>query len=970
MAANIVESNITFVKALRVDTLTLLGGALSLTPPPQTLWMVYAPNSTTPPITVNLSNLADPRPVAMSTGGWFGLVSPGDSAAHLYTVSGEPVRLEVCTPARNSGWFTVFAPLENRTVVPGDSFHMKFTAVSFPVTMLVNKASQLVQLREYMLAPTGVKYLQGIRVNSAAGLIDMRAQPGDYRVELAIPRPSQSPTLPNGTALPLRVELNKHWSAGLFQLDGYSLGHYYNYSKPGQRRYTSLGLDDFGVAHVPLYVGRALLTHVMVGHPVVASGVGTGELRIQVTRVTEQPSLWHCHVNNPTEKVIVAELRQNMPLPGLRLANQSLTLQPGELRLVDANQGRLKSDDVEGDSKGVRTAMLFDAFEPYAAAPSSTARLLDGATPAGSGWRSKVLPQHLQALELTRRHQQQQLHLDSSRCPNATWVAAAETDGLLSVKLFGAPADGENDDAPAVRAAMNASLYCGGCVFFPSGKYHFSTTVVLSNTCWKGGGGTGAPGMCVDNCAPTRVSISGPKYFPRGTGKDTPTIAITSMDTFLENFDIEGETLAIYISNAALVRFINVGAQINTDSDDVDASVDGCNRTNCNIVLGSTNAAMVVESSFWLWFERCGFNAIRNSGLCPHYPQRTPPCDYGQRPSVILRGMGGNVSLPQYTSHNFGVATIYIVRFQSAVFTGGGVQYQQVVAAPLGYPGGYFDFVGCSQEQSATPLLDIQSNFKHAPAVSPYKKDFFAGLQQVVIQDYQNFDFFQPHFGSGWRSAADTGNAVVAVNCSLPGCELDGLRISSAGFGCPVAVRLYSGDVTGATIIGGSARGGSEYSAHAVLNASGQPVGTWRQNDGAGWLMSSDAQTPALSFLVSGEARPRKVIRADGTSECRREDAGSDEPPTLLQGHLANATAWDPPPLTGGGVATTWIELKGLSRGDVLSAGLSSMDPLEHTVQLTAMAGKHVAKVVLHNLDGGSVDIGPGLLRVVVVKIL
>ena len=330
-------------------------------------------------------------------------------------------------------------------------------------------------------------------------------------------------------------------------------------------------------------------------------------------------------------------------------------------------------------SRARNAALLLLPLLIVAPSSSTTAQLLDdGAAPAGSGWRSKVLPQHLQALLTHDRQQQQQQQLlhSSSLCPNTTWAAAAETDGLLSVKLFGAPADGKNDDAPAVRAAMNASLYCGGCVFFPSGKYHFNTTVILSNTCWKGGGGTGAPGMCVTNCAPTRVSISGPKFVPRGTGKDTPTIAITSMDIFLENFDIEGETLAIYISNAALVRFVNVGAQINQDSDQVNATVEGCNRTNCNVVLGSTNAAMVVESSFWLWFERCGFTAIRNSGLCPHYPQRTPRCDYGQRPSVILRGMGGNVSLPQYTSHDFGVATIYIVRFQSAIFTGGGVQYQ------------------------------------------------------------------------------------------------------------------------------------------------------------------------------------------------------------------------------------------------------------------------------------------------------
>lgn len=55
-----------------------------------------------------------------------------------------------------------------------------------------------------------------------------------------------------------------------------------------------------------------------------------------------------------------------------------------------------------------------------------------------------------------------------------------------------------------------------------------------------------------------------------------------------------------------------------------------------------------------------------------------------------------------------------------------------------------------------------------------------------------------------------------------------------------------------------------------------------------------------------------------------------------------------------------------------MAAALSSVDALKHAVQLTATAGEHVAKVVLQNLDedGGSVDIGPGLLRVVVTKVV
>ena len=135
-----------------------------------------------------------------------------------------------------------------------------------------------------------------------------------------------------------------------------------------------------------------------------------------------------------------------------------------------------------------------------------------------------------------------------------------------------------------------------------------------------------------------------------------------------------------------------------------------------------------------------------------------------------------------------------------------------------------------------------------------------------------------------------------------------------------MAVRVCAGDVNGATILPGN-RG--IYAARGVLNTLGKPVGTWRETAGAGWLMStsSNANASALSFLVSGEAHPRKVIRADGTSECRRKDAGSDELPTLFEGHLANVTAWDPPPLAFGSATTTLIVLKGVSRGEDCGGG-------------------------------------------------
>jgi hypothetical protein len=99
--------------------------------------------------------------------------------------------------------------------------------------------------------------------------------------------------------------------------------------------------------------------------------------------------------------------------------------------------------------------------------------------------------------------------------------------------------------------------------------------------------------------------------------------------------------LAVYIAGTTVVRFINVGAQILVDvmgsqnlcpgpsCDIVNTTAEGCNRTNCNVVLGSMNAAMVIENSFWLRFEHCSFIAPANSGECVHPYQQ--PCGWGHQ---------------------------------------------------------------------------------------------------------------------------------------------------------------------------------------------------------------------------------------------------------------------------------------------------------------------------------------------------
>lgn len=208
--------------------------------------------------------------------------------------------------------------------------------------------------------------------------------------------------------------------------------------------------------------------------------------------------------------------------------------------------------------------------------------------PAGSeGWHAALRPRHLRHLS-ARTEDAATSH---SACPNASWAAASQVAGLLSVKLFGAVGDGSHDDAPAVEAAMNASALCGGCVFFPptDRTYRFAKTVGLRG-CIKGGGGGGG----AQNQMRPSVEISGPA--------SGPTVSISGGDIYVQDLTFNGGTLAVYIANAAVVRFVNVGAQITemgTGIDKVDSTAEGCNRTACNVVLGSMNAAMVVENSFW-----------------------------------------------------------------------------------------------------------------------------------------------------------------------------------------------------------------------------------------------------------------------------------------------------------------------------------------------------------------------------------
>ncbi|MFV2070479.1 MAG: hypothetical protein ACC645_26225, partial [Pirellulales bacterium] len=145
-------------------------------------------------------------------------------------------------------------------------------------------------------------------------------------VEFSVPRPSK----PLPMTLPIRLSgMNRRWSAGLLQYEGYVKGDY----GTGEKRYRAMGIDVDGYAYVPVYAHWADNTHMLAGHPVVAGPEGR-DLFIQVTRVHDDPPRYHVSVNNPTDKPVVTTLRNAMGLPGINFHSKRVVLEPGQYLLI------------------------------------------------------------------------------------------------------------------------------------------------------------------------------------------------------------------------------------------------------------------------------------------------------------------------------------------------------------------------------------------------------------------------------------------------------------------------------------------------------------------------------------------------------------------------------------------------------------------------------------------------------------
>lgn len=270
-------------------------------------------------------------------------------------------------------------------------------------------------------------------------------------------------------------------------------------------------------------------------------------------------------------------------------------------------------------------------------------------------------------------------------CPTKL-SAQVNATGLLPVDLFRTAADGS--DVPcdvATRLAINMSKVCGGTIFFATACDFNSTVIVPGATSFQGGGDGGSGEFLFR----PQSLISGPDHGPAFLVQHTTNVEFT-------NLEIAGHNTGVIVTDSALVRFRNVGIRADYQGlgdDDVNLTRAGCDG--CNVVLGSNNTALVIENSFWVWAEDCSFffyPLYRDAGASPDRHD-----GWGQRPSVIIRGN---------TPGHFGINTVYLLHFGRITMSGGGFQYQQLVAGDQ-WPG-FYDFNWITTEVSATPLLDVQ----------------------------------------------------------------------------------------------------------------------------------------------------------------------------------------------------------------------------------------------------------------------
>ena len=175
-------------------------------------------------------------------------------------------------------------------------------------------------------------------------------------------------------------------------------------------------------------------------------------------------------------------------------------------------------------------------------------------------------------------------------CPPA-FVAEAAATGMVSVESFLNKTRAGADDSVAVRAAIAVAQNCSAAVFFPPGEYAFLSTVALSDNVELRGSGL----FSAEFLPPQGATIHGPQ--------DGPAFLIAHAEkVHLVDLNVIGQYTGIIVTDAALVKFSNVGVEAqfagvgNAAQCTKDTSFE---NSGCNVAMGSNNSAVVIENSFW-----------------------------------------------------------------------------------------------------------------------------------------------------------------------------------------------------------------------------------------------------------------------------------------------------------------------------------------------------------------------------------
>ncbi len=262
----------------------------------------------------------------IETGDWFAAISPNEANSFLFVNRGVPLNL-VITPERPILYQAL--PKEGFPVKAGDSHTIEWFYTAWPMDRPIPDTDALVRWIRYFQQPDGFELIRGKRLDAPPGVIELIAEDGAVEIKV----PGSADLL--DANLPFRVSgFNPRWSAIIWQKDGYvGAGRY---GKP-QNRFRNLAPDFDGRVYFPVPSGQAALHHLVVGHPVVADPSGK-DFFIEVVCLKDaegqNPPLWHVSVNNPTDARVTASLTRAMDLPGLDWTSESITLSPGEQRIL------------------------------------------------------------------------------------------------------------------------------------------------------------------------------------------------------------------------------------------------------------------------------------------------------------------------------------------------------------------------------------------------------------------------------------------------------------------------------------------------------------------------------------------------------------------------------------------------------------------------------------------------------------